>query len=63
MTQPTDEDVEQVIAFTGFTDRALIIAALKVGTVLEEASCRLAISDAEAVLTELLQRLGQEQQP
>jgi hypothetical protein len=27
---PTDEDVDNVVAFTGFTDRALILAALKV---------------------------------
>lgn len=32
MAQPSDEDVDNVISFTGFTDRALIAAALKVAT-------------------------------
>ena len=31
MAQPSDEDIDNVISFTGFTDRNLIAAALKVG--------------------------------
>jgi len=30
MAQPSDEDIANVISFTGFTDRGLIAAALKV---------------------------------
>jgi hypothetical protein len=30
MAQPSDEDIDNVISFTGFTDRGLIASALKV---------------------------------
>lgn len=31
MAQPSEEDIDQIVAFTDFTDRALIALALKVG--------------------------------
>jgi hypothetical protein len=30
MAQPSDQDIDNVVSFTGFTDRALIASALKV---------------------------------